>query len=141
MKKYAFQLSSEDDLILLEAFVNDYPLVLALDTAASQTVIDWNALVLAGCSIPQELEMPNTVMVETAAGIMSVPIYDIANFKILGFNKPNFQVLTYDFLAKGLTSPYDGVLGLDFFRNQWLLSIDFVEEQLWIAKSKIKNKS
>ena len=139
MKKYAFQLSSDDDLILLEAFVNDYPLVLALDTAASQTVIDWNALVLAGCPIPQEQEMPNTVAVETAAGIMSVPIYDIANFNILGFNKSNFPVLTYDFLAKGLTSPYDGVLGLDFFRHQWLLSIDFVEEQLWIVSSKKKH--
>ena len=138
MKKYAFQLSSDDDLILHEAFVNDYPLVLALDTAASQTVIDWNALILAGCPIPQEYEMSNIVPVETAAGIMSVPIYDIANFNILGLNKPNFPVLTYDFLAKGLTSPYDGVLGLDFFRHQWLLSIDFVVQELWITPSKKK---
>jgi hypothetical protein len=48
MKTFPFRLTSEDDLILLEAFVNEYPIVLALDTAASQTVIDWNTLILAG---------------------------------------------------------------------------------------------
>ena len=136
MRKHAFQLSSDDDLILLEASVNGYPLVLALDTAASQTVIDWNALVLAGCSLPHENDIVDTVPVETAAGIMAVPIYNIESFSTLDISQPNFSVLTYDFLAKGLISPYDGVLGIDFFRHQWILTIDFIEEQLWITRSK-----
>jgi hypothetical protein len=44
MRKFPFQLNTLDDLILVEAYVNDYPLMLALDTAASQSVNDWSAL-------------------------------------------------------------------------------------------------
>ena len=32
MKKFDFHLANEDDLILIEASIKDYPLVLALDT-------------------------------------------------------------------------------------------------------------
>ena len=100
--------------------------------AASQTVIDWNALFLAGCSLPYETESTNSVSVETAAGIMDVPTYAIAHFHALGIDKVNFPILTYDFLAKGLVSSYDGVLGIDFFRQQAILTIDFFEEKLWL---------
>jgi hypothetical protein len=136
MIKFNFKLSSDDDLILVEALVNNFPLILALDTAASQTVIDWNALFLAGCAIPPEKDFKETVPVETASGIMEVPIYEIKDFNTLGIQSKNFSVLTYDFLAKGLTSPYDGVLGIDFFRKKWILTIDFIEEKLWLASKK-----
>jgi hypothetical protein len=46
MRKFDFQLADEDAIILVKAYIKDYPLILALDTAASQTVIDWNALFL-----------------------------------------------------------------------------------------------
>jgi hypothetical protein len=91
---------------------------------------------LAGCSIPLEKELTNTVPVETASGIMDVPIYEIKDFNALGVAKSSFSVLTYDFLAKGLTSSYDGVLGIDFFRKQCVLTIDFVVEKLWILPKK-----
>jgi hypothetical protein len=136
MRKFDFKLTNTDDLILVEAAIKDYPLILALDTAASQTVIDWNALFLAGCPIPLEKDMKNTVPVETAAGIMGVPIYEINDFNALGVQKTRFSVLTYDFLAKGLTSAYDGVLGIDFFRKSCVLTIDFVVEKLWIVPKK-----
>jgi hypothetical protein len=136
MRKFDFHLPDEDALILVEASIKDYPLILALDTAASQTVIDWNALFLAGCPISLEKDLKNTVPVETASGVMDVPIYEIKNFNALGLHKPNFPVLTYDFLAKGLTSAYDGVLGIDFFRKQSVLTIDFVVEKLWIVPKK-----
>jgi hypothetical protein len=136
MRKFDFRLSDDDALILVEAYIKDYPLILALDTAASQTVIDWNALFLAGCPIPLEKDMKNTVPVETASGIMEVPIYEIKDFNTLGVKKSSFSVLTYDFLAKGLTSSYDGVLGIDFFRKQCVLTIDFVVEKLWIVPKK-----
>ena len=135
MVKFNFKLSSDDDLILVEALVNNFPLILALDTAASQTVIDWNALFLAGCAIPQESNMKETVPVETASGVMEVPIYEINDFNTLGIQSKNFSVLTY-VLAKGLTSPYDGVLGIDFFRKKWVLTIDFIEEKLWLTSKK-----
>lgn len=136
MRKFDFRLTDDDALILVEAYIKDYPLILALDTAASQTVVDWNALFLAGCPIPLEKDMKNTVPVETASGIMDVPIYEIKDFHVLGITKTNFSVLTYDFLAKGLTSSYDGVLGIDFFRKQCVLTIDFVVEKLWIVPKK-----
>lgn len=136
MRKFDFRLGDNDALILIEAYIKDYPLVLALDTAASQSVIDWNALFLAGCPIPLEKDMKNNVSVETASGIMDVPTYEIKDFAALGITKTSFSVLTYDFLAKGLTSAYDGVLGIDFFRKQSILTIDFVEEKLWIVPKK-----
>jgi hypothetical protein len=136
MRKFDFRLSDDDALILVEAYIKDYPLILALDTAASQTVIDWNALFLAGCPIPLEKDMKNTVPVETASGIMDVPTYEIKDFNALSFTKTNFTILTYDFLAKGLTSSYDGVLGIDFFRKQCVLTIDFIVEKLWIVAKK-----
>ena len=136
MRKFDFRLADDDAIILVEAYIKDYPLILALDTAASQTVIDWNALFLAGCPIPLEKDLKNTVPVETASGIMDVPMFEIKDFNALDINKTTFSVLTYDFLAKGLTSPYDGVLGIDFFRKQYVLTIDFVAEKLWIVPKK-----
>lgn len=64
MRKFDFRLADDDALILIEAYIKDYPLILALD---------------------------------------------------------------YD---------YDGVLGIDFFRKQCVLTIDFVSEKLWIVSKK-----
>lgn len=136
MRKFDFQLLTEDDLILVEAFVNGFPLIMALDTAASQTIVDWNALFLAGCSVPYETDSANQVTVETAAGMMDIAAYQINHFRALGIDKTDFPILTYDFLAKGLVSSYDGVLGIDFFRKQGILTIDFVEEKLWLIAKK-----
>jgi hypothetical protein len=93
-------------------------------------------LILAGCPIPLEKDLKNAVPVETAAGIMHVPIYKMKDFSVLGIHKTSFPVLTYDFLAKGLISSYDGVLGIDFFRKQSILTIDFIAEQLWVVSKK-----
>lgn len=128
MKTFPFRLTSEDDLILLEAFVNEYPIVLALDTAASQTVIDWNTLILAGFN--EEALAQNIVEVETAAGVMETWVINIPKFQTLDTIKIDFPILTYDFFDKGLFSTYDGVLGLDFFRENGILTIDFIEEKL-----------
>ncbi len=136
MRKFSFQLNTLDDLILVEAYVNNYPLTLALDTAASQSVMDWNALYLAGCPVPKPSEMDERVSVETAAGIMEVPLYLVEQLNALGVTRKPFQVLTYDFLEQGLISSYDGVLGLDFFRQQGVLTIDFLEQKLWFEPKK-----
>ena len=136
MKKFDFRLFTEDDLILIETTINGFPLMMALDTGASQTVIDWNALVLAGCLLPYRADPTHNVAVETAAGIIDVQTYVVAQFSTLGIEKTDFPILTYDFLAKGFVSSYDGVLGIDFFRQQSILTIDFVEEKLWLASKK-----
>ena len=133
MRKFDFQLETEDDLILVEAWVNGYPLILALDTAASQTVVDWNALFLAGCSLPKTNSSLEKTLVETASGIIQVSQYYIGDFQALNLQKLNFPILTYDFLEKGLVSAHDGVLGIDFFRKNHILTIDFREEKLWLT--------
>jgi hypothetical protein len=45
----------------------------------------------------------------------------------------NFEVISYDFLEKGILSPYDGVLGLDFF-EQTILTLDFIHQDVWLTE-------
>jgi hypothetical protein len=40
MKKYAFSLETDEDVIIIDSMIDDYPIRLAIDTAATQTVID-----------------------------------------------------------------------------------------------------
>jgi hypothetical protein len=42
---------------------------------------------------------------------------DIEKLKCLGIVKTNFEVQVYDFLAHGITSDYDGVIGLNFLKE------------------------
>jgi len=39
--------------------------------------------------------------------------------------------LAYDFLLAGIASPYDGLLGLDFFQGT-VLTIDFRRQEIWV---------
>jgi hypothetical protein len=41
------------------------------------------------------------------------------------------EIVSYDFLSKGILSTYDGVLGLDFFSNT-ILTIDFIHQKVWL---------
>ncbi len=129
MKKFKFQINSEDDLILIEAFVNGYRIKLALDTAASHTVVDTTALMIAG----MDLESNNKVKIETASGIIEANKIKTNIFNALGLTKPNFEISAYDFLSAGLLVEIDGVLGLDFLKNN-ILTIDFIKSELWLKK-------
>lgn len=128
MKKFPFRLDTEETIIVLDADVEGYEARLALDTAASQTVLDWNVLLMLGYG-PDDL--PEPVEVETANGIMEAWPIKIREIKALGFSRIDFEVLTYDFFQKGLLSPQDGVLGLDFFKNT-VLTIDFKKQEIWV---------
>jgi hypothetical protein len=61
---------------------------------------------------------------------METWVINIPKFQTLDTTKIDFPILTYDFFDKGLFSTYDGVLGLDFFRENGILTIDFIEEKL-----------
>ena len=41
----------------------------------------------------------------------------LKNCNALGILKTDFEVQVYDFLAHGITSDYDGVIGLDFLKD------------------------
>jgi hypothetical protein len=64
---------------------------------------------------------------ETSNGIILVELYDIEQFECLGIVKPRFGVLLYDFLAHGITSDYDGVVGSDFLRER-MFCIEIMNE-------------
>jgi hypothetical protein len=118
---FPFALDSDEDIILVRAWIEGYGLNMALDTAATHTVIDVNVLLMKGHDIPKDQSM---VTVETASGLLEAQIISSINFEALGIEREDFPVLSYDFLMHGILSPYDGVIGLDFFKNT-VLTIDF----------------
>lgn len=121
MDKFPFRLGEQETVIVVKALVEGYETQLVLDTAASQTVIDLNLLLILGYS-PENFG--EAVEVETANGIMEAWPVKIREIEGLGILLTGFEILTYDFFQKGLLSPHDGVLGLDFFKNT-VLTIDF----------------
>jgi predicted aspartyl protease len=115
MKRFSFDLEAKyDSVITVKAFVGKPPTLLALDTAASQTVLDLNLLLMSGYSLT---DLGESVDIETANGFMQVRKVSLKMLNALGLTRTDFEVLTYDFLEKGL-------LGLDFFENT-VLTIDF----------------
>ncbi len=131
MKKHAFDLGTEEDLILLPAFINDYGVKLALDTAATQTIVDFNVLLMLGYATT---DIVSTDTLETASGTLEAHKFHLLTFETLDYHRVDFFVYSYDFLQQGILSAYDGVLGLDFFRGRGQLTIDFKEQVLWFLE-------
>jgi predicted aspartyl protease len=116
MKKISIPIPSEEEVVVLEALINDKnELLLALDTAATHTTIDSNTLHLFGFSLGKSKER---VEVETSNGIIITEICEIPKLEVLGVVETNFDVQVYDFIAHGITSNYDGVLGFDFLKKR-----------------------
>lgn len=126
--KYPFSLRNEDDIILVNGLINDNGILLALDTAATQTVIDLNTLLIMGYKISDASEI---VYLETSNGVIEARRIHAEIFSALGTEHSNYELFTYDFLLSGITSPYDGLLGLDFFKDK-ILTIDFRNQELWV---------
>jgi gag-polyprotein putative aspartyl protease len=135
MKKYPFDLATDEDLIVLPALLDGYEIQLALDTAATQTIIDFNILLLLGYD---EQYMVGKHLLETANGIMEASIFKISSLQVFDLELTNMEITSYDFLQKGLASSYDGVLGLDFFRlnKQGQLIVDFQKNLVYYTKKK-----
>ena len=87
---------------------------MVLDTAASLTTFDSNALHMAYYPIGDVIEKG---MVETANGIVEVDIIETDEISAFGHTVRGMKVQVYDFLKHGIISDYDGLLGLDFFKN------------------------
>ena len=116
MKKIAIPIPNEEEVVVLEALINGKnELLVALDTAATHTTIDSNALHLFGFALGKSKER---VEVETSNGIIITEVYVLPTFEVLGVTEKDFEVQVYDFLAHGITSNYDGVLGLDFLKKR-----------------------
>lgn len=127
MKFFLFDLPSDEDIIIVNASIEGkYLLRLALYTAATHTTINSNVLYLSGYDLKNS---KGEYEIETANGLIFVERYDIAQLECLGIIKTNFEVQVYDFLTHGITSDYDGVIGLDFLKEH-KLCIDMVKGEI-----------
>ena len=112
---YHFKREPESGLIIVSIEVDSkFELKMVFDTGATNTTIDSNALYLLGYDLKDNI---GTVEIETANGIIETEVFEIGRFSSLGFNKNNFQIQVYDFLAHGIFSDYNGLLGLDFLEG------------------------
>jgi hypothetical protein len=129
MNRVKFHRISPDDLIIVSAFIEDkFEFRLAIDTAATHTTLDINMLYMAGYELKDSV---SEVAVETSNGVITVECYRVKTFESIGKKIENFDVQVYDFLAHGITSDYDGVLGLDFFQNS-CFTIDLIKNEIFI---------
>jgi len=115
MKMFSFDLPTDEDVIIVNASIEGkYKFRLALDTAATHTTIDSNVLYFSGYELKNS---KGEQEIETSNGIIVVETYDIQHLECLGIIVTDFEVQVYDFLAHGITSDYDGVIGLNFLRE------------------------
>jgi len=96
---------------------------LALDTGATQTVIDPQTLVSIGYRLSQAT---SHIQLTTATGTPIAPIIQVSKLESLGMDRRPIHVAAHA-LPSGTF--FDGVLGLDFFRGR-VLEIDFQTGQI-----------
>ena len=112
---YKFKREPESGLILVNIEIDKkYELKMILDTGATNTTIDSNALYLLGHDLKDSI---GTVEIETANGIIETEVFEIDSFSSLGIEKLKFEIQVYDFIAHGIFSDYNGLLGLDFLEG------------------------
>lgn len=123
MMTFTFDLPTDEDVIIVNASIQGkYEFRLAVDTAATHTTIDSNVLYFSGYELKNS---KGEQELETSNGIIIVEVYTIEKLECLGIIKNNFEVQVYDFLAHGITSDYDGVIGLNFLReNRFCIDIE-----------------
>lgn len=93
---------------------------LILDTGASRTLVNRDVIERLGYSLSAGLP---TARVATSSRIENMPIITVSQNSALGLEHGNLEVLCHN-LPSG--TRIDGLLGLNFFRNQ-RLTIDFRE--------------
>ena len=122
MKVFPFDIPTNEDVIIVNASIETkFKFRLAIDTAATHTTIDSNVLYFSGYELKNS---KGEQEVETSNGIIVVETYVIKEFECLGIWKNSFEVQVYDFLAHGITSNYEGVIGLDFLKqNKFCIDI------------------
>ena len=115
---YPFERESESGMIYVDILLDDmHEFKMVLDTGALRTTFDTSALYMADYTIGGKIKNIKNDTIETANGIIDVKIFEVDSISALGHTLNNKPVQVYDFLAHGILSDYDGVLGIDFFEN------------------------
>ena len=84
----------------------EYKFRMMLDTGASHTTFDINALIVAGFPIGNIVEKD---IVETASGMMEVDVIETKSVSAFGHTVCGMKVQMYDFYKHGILSDYDGL--------------------------------
>jgi hypothetical protein len=126
MKLTTFERLDEDSLIVTDAKIGNHKLFLAVDTGASHTTVDLNALLIAGYRISDAIR---DVEIETANGIVKGYVFKVKKIYALGITIENVEICAYDFFSSHVLTDFDGVLGLDFFKGT-KFCIDMVNNQI-----------
>lgn len=104
--------------MLVDCKIGPGNFALAMDTGASHSVIDITALLMIGIHLKDAIR---EVEFETANGVVRAKVFVVQTFTTLGQSMQDFEICAYDFLANGIVSDFDGMLGLDFLRGKDLL--------------------
>ena len=99
-------------------------------TLGLRITFDFNALYLANYPTGNIIKKG---IIETANGIVNVDVFQVHSISAFGHEVGNINVQAYDFLAHGILSDYDGVLGLDFFENT-KFCVDMTEQTIEVVK-------
>lgn len=118
----SFRFDSKKGLIVIPTGIwdpnGDAIVMLALDTGATGSTINWDLLVLLGYD-PAIIK--DRVQMTTGSGVEYVPKIVVDKIKALGKEKKGFEFLCHTLPP---SATVDGVLGLDFLRDGRLI-IDF----------------
>lgn len=98
--------------------VNRVALHLAVDTGATNTLISAVRLTYVGYDVGR---CADSVWVTTGSGLTSMPRLSVLRLEALGQERTQFPVLAHTLPP---TAAVDGLLGLDYFREQ-CLTVDF----------------
>jgi hypothetical protein len=113
--KYQFDIDPDGEVILLTVELDGkHTFKMVLDTGASRTTIDSTALYMVDY---KARSTGGITEIETANGIIPVDLFEVKALSALGLTRKEFSIQVYDFLAHGILSDYDGLLGLDFFED------------------------
>lgn len=123
-----FEINEDINLIIIIGKIDGYEVRLALDTGASDTVIDLTALMIAGY---RKQDAFSSVELETGKGSLFADLFKINTFEALGIARNDFRLCSYDFLANSVLTDIDGVLGLDFLLGK-KICIDFLKFEITI---------
>lgn len=125
---YPLELENPDDVILTDVLINKHTASFILDTGATNTIIDLNSLLISGYSFASLGKRK----FETANGVIEADMILLSSLIIWNKVFEGINIFTLDFIEAGITSPYEGVLGLDIMKH-FSIKIDFPKSQLCIG--------
>ena len=129
MSTFGFEI--EDALVVtVKCEVDGDNYTLALDTGASNTIIDLAALIILGYEIKDAVR---TVEFETAKGELTAQVFVVKEITALGITRRNMEICSYDFFNNNIFSDMHGVLGLDFIRD-CKVCIDMVDQEITVQQ-------